>query len=484
MTPTPIRVLSMNSKYSDRPKGLAHAVNRVYPQLPAKPTVVLGQEHNGASHKTIRAAYRFEKTIVQFPARVDGYANGTAVVADGELYRKTTAGTQTIYQPPKDGPYETYHGEQRRDWRRFASWATLKERASGKSYSAVSVHGKLGDAGEAQQWENLVALLTELEKAGPVVVGGDWNDTALSGPMNRILKAAGYRLAASLGNSIDSVWVKGFKVLRTKTLDRDKTGPQLDHPVVWVELAFPEDPKPTVSEKVLTWNILGASHTDPARGEHYVKKWAPWDKRVEAQAKAILASGASLGGLQECQAVQQKRLKELLPPTYRWAVGTVSRDNWIYWDSKTWRKIGKTRIVKVPYFGGKEKGMPLILLQHRKTKKRVWVLNCHNPANAKGPAQQYRDEAVRREAAALKAALAEDATVKDFLLLGDFNDPLAEVLKLVQETYPGAHGVGANVDHILARHRTDLSKAVVTRPSSGKASDHPMVVSRLTLDAA
>ena len=65
--------------------------------------------------------------------------------------------------------------------------------------------------------------------------------------------------------------------------------------------------------------------------------------------------------------------------------------------------------------------MPAVLLQNMQTGRRVWFFNTHNPADVRGPAQQWRDAGF-----AMEAALANElrATYPDapFISFGDKND--------------------------------------------------------------
>ena len=55
------------------------------------------------------------------------------------------------------------------------------------------------------------------------------------------------------------------------------------------------------------------------------------------------------------------------------------------------------RTIDIPYFHGRAKPMPYVLLRHRATGRRVWFANFHNPADVRGPAARWRREAVARE---------------------------------------------------------------------------------------
>ena len=92
--------------------------------------------------------------------------------------------------------------------------------------------------------------------------------------------------------------------------------------------------------------------------------------------------------------------------------------NSIVWRSDVWQFVsGHT--IDIPYFGGKPKPMPYILLRHVGTGREVWFANFHNPASVRGPAAHWRREAVSRESA-LANSLASNGT--PVIMTGDMND--------------------------------------------------------------
>ena len=66
-------------------------------------------------------------------------------------------------------------------------------------------------------------------------------------------------------------------------------------------------------------------------------------------------------------------------------------------------------------------GRPLVLLQNVHTGQEVYVMNTHNPADVRGKAKQWRDQAVRIEAALINQLRATHPDIP-VLLTGDMND--------------------------------------------------------------
>ncbi len=88
------------------------------------------------------------------------------------------------------------------------------------------------------------------------------------------------------------------------------------------------------------------------------------------------------------------------------------------WRIDRWALVRADR-AEIPYFGGTLRRMPYVLLRNLATGQQVWVASFHNPADARDPAQKWRDEAERREADLAKR-LNQTGTPVNFT--GDMND--------------------------------------------------------------
>ena len=77
------------------------------------------------------------------------------------------------------------------------------------------------------------------------------------------------------------------------------------------------------------------------------------------------------------------------------------------------------RLYSIPYFYGKLVKQPYIKLRNRAEGFEVWVINTHNPADSRGPAQQYRNRAM-----AIQVELANRLQQSGLpvFLVGDFNE--------------------------------------------------------------
>jgi endonuclease/exonuclease/phosphatase family metal-dependent hydrolase len=183
------------------------------------------------------------------------------------------------------------------------------------------------------------------------------------------------------------------------------------------------DPSPaaartTTSEtlRIATFNILGASHTTkPASG------FDTYEPRMRRTVRLIERRGFDIVGLQEYQTPQHELF--LKRTAGAWGVypglqeGRRPVQNSIVWRKSEWRLVEK-HLYEIPYFNGTMVPQPYVRLQHTDGHE-VWVVNTHNPADARGPAQKWRDQAV-----AIQADLANElrATGVPVFVVGDFND--------------------------------------------------------------
>ncbi|MDZ5662765.1 hypothetical protein HN031_12805 [Nocardioides sp. zg-1308] len=178
---------------------------------------------------------------------------------------------------------------------------------------------------------------------------------------------------------------------------------------------------PATAFRVGTFNVLGADHTAPGGNR---KGWDPGVVRMDRVVSLIGEHELDVVGFQEFQPPQATRFQELTGTSWQTYPGldaTVGPSvNSIGWRTDVWQLL-ESRTLPIPYFSGAPSRMPAVLLQNIETGRRVWFFNTHNPADVRGPAQQWRDAGF-----AMEAALANElrATHPDaaFISLGDKND--------------------------------------------------------------
>lgn len=177
--------------------------------------------------------------------------------------------------------------------------------------------------------------------------------------------------------------------------------------------------QPGFSFQIASFNVLGHSHTAPG-GK--AARMADSRTRLGWALQLLDDASADVVGFQEFQGPQYAAWRartgsgwDSWPGT---ALGRLDVDNTLAWDTSMFRAIEK-RSIAIPYFGGRPRNMPYVLLEHLATEQRIWVANFHNPARqGRASHAQQRREATRRQIA-LANELARDGHPVFFT--GDMN---------------------------------------------------------------
>jgi hypothetical protein len=238
-----------------------------------------------------------------------------------------------------------------------------------------------------------------------------------------------------------------------------------------------------------TLNILGAGHTDnKAGGGNEKAGYATWDKRLPGALSAIENAGVTIAGIQEVHAPQARALADRYSAEWGMYPATGNTQNKVIWDRASW-EMTDSRLVQIPYFNGKDVGMPVVQLTGAADSVNagqvIWVWSIHNPANTQGNAARHRTEALRRQLATM-TQLAGTGTPA--VILGDFNDGKdgnnsshcvltpdlsnafggsAEPCKKPKQDAP--------IDHIYGTNLTWASAEVDNSTQANKVADHPLV---------
>ncbi|MBZ5733579.1 peptidoglycan DD-metalloendopeptidase family protein [Nocardioides sp. TRM66260-LWL] len=231
-----------------------------------------------------------------------------------------------------------------------------------------------------------------------------------------------------------------------------------------------------------TLNLLGAGHTDKA-GER--PGYDTWDKRLPGAMRTIENAGVTIAGLQEVHGPQAQALENQYAA--KWGIYPASgkAQNRVIWDRNEWKQTDG-RLVDIPYFGGKDVGMPLVQLTSTTTGQVIWVWSIHNPANTHGDAAAHRKEALRRQLATMTDVA---GTGVPAVILGDFNDGKdgsnSSHCALTPELTNAFGGSAepckkpkkdAPIDHIYGADLTWASAEVDNSTQASKIADHPLVV--------
>jgi hypothetical protein len=173
--------------------------------------------------------------------------------------------------------------------------------------------------------------------------------------------------------------------------------------------------------RMSSFNLLGYGHTAPGGDRN---GWADGVTRMNWAVRIIKNQGMQVIGFQEMQAPQFQRFYALGGAEYDTYPGNqlteAAMANTIAWQRSTWELV-EARTIQIPYFHGNLVRMPYVLLRNRLTGREAWFYNSHNPADAQGPAQKWRDEAVRLEIGLFNQLRTDYPTIP-VISTGDEND--------------------------------------------------------------
>lgn len=240
---------------------------------------------------------------------------------------------------------------------------------------------------------------------------------------------------------------------------------------------------------VATFNVLGASHTEsPRRG------FATYPSRMRRTVALIEQRGFDIVGFQEYQKPQHELFVRLTDR--RWGVYPGLREgrrpvqNSIVWRRSDW-SLAEKGLYKIPYFYGKLVSQPYVRLRNHHSGEEVWVINTHNPADSRGPAQRHRDRAV-----AIQIDLANrlGQTGTPVFLVGDFNDreeafcPITASTDLKASAPGGGWSDGrctapryTRVDWVfLSRPVSVLTHVMLDNAETDYITDHPVVYAEVS----
>ena len=169
--------------------------------------------------------------------------------------------------------------------------------------------------------------------------------------------------------------------------------------------------------RVASFNILGYDHTRGGK-----RGMRDGRTRMNDAIRFLDMRAVDVVGFQEFQPEQRERFMERTGTSWAHYPGfelpRPAVHNSIAWRTSHWTLV-EAHSIDIPYFHGKLIKMPVILLKHNVTGKLVWFGNFHNPANSKGNAERYRDDAMRRQ---IELANALEAQGYPAIFTGDFNE--------------------------------------------------------------
>ena len=261
-----------------------------------------------------------------------------------------------------------------------------------------------------------------------------------------------------------------------------------------ITLALKPEPKFEVFEAysftIASFNVLGHSHTVPGGNR---KGYASSGVRMGWALSALNGNGADIVGLQEFQQPQFNNFNGRTGGAWDvWpgmAVGSLGVENSIAWRTAMFTAVRK-ETVAIPYFGGKARLMPYVLLQHNLTGQKLWVANFHNPATTKGHGNNFK---WRRAATGREISLANQLAASGYpvFFTGDFNERAEYFCPLTSNTTLKAANGGSTggacapprsmqVDWIFGSDQVSFSGyRVVDGALVDRATDHPLVAAEV-----
>lgn len=254
----------------------------------------------------------------------------------------------------------------------------------------------------------------------------------------------------------------------------------------------PLDPVQTVvptTFRVSSFNVLGAAHTRPGGTR---PEFAAGTTRMRWVMDLLRSADISVAGLQEFESPQHAAFQQAAPGWDVYPGTRLSRSslaNSIVWNSNTWQLV-EGHTIDIPYFFGRLKPMPYLLLRNLETGREVWFANFHNPASVHGPAGRWRREAVARETVLVNRLAASGTPV---VMTGDMNARTEFFCPLTTRSQMHAANGGSRggrctppptmgIDWILGSHGVTFSDHRAVRGGLvSRTTDHPFVWATATI---
>lgn len=245
--------------------------------------------------------------------------------------------------------------------------------------------------------------------------------------------------------------------------------------------ALPTSP----SFDIATFNVLGSQHTLGS------SRWASGRVRAKITADVIEREGIDVVGLQEVQADQLEVLTEELGGYAVWpgtSLGGGGMRLQIAWKRWLFDLVDQGSITTA--FDRQLRPVPWVLLEHRATGRKMYVVDVHNSAR---DLETERDSATRQEVALVRQLR---ATRRSVFVVGDMNEHTEAFCKFVGRTDLVAPNGGSAasardctpppgrlyIDWIFGAGPMTFSRyAPLADDLVSQASDHSLIKARVTL---
>ena len=250
---------------------------------------------------------------------------------------------------------------------------------------------------------------------------------------------------------------------------------------------------PVVQFKIASFNLLGSSHT---RHRGHSARRASGPQRMNGALEILATHQVDVVGFQEFQPDQRAAFNSRAKG---WAaypglsLGRRAGENSVAWRTDVWERI-KTGLVDIPYFNGRLRPMPYVLLRHRASGVEAYFSTFHNPADVGRfrHQQRFRTAATNREIQLFQEL---EATGIPQFVTGDMNERAEYFCRVTGATPLIAAAGGSNNGRCTPPQPTQIDwifgspgvvfndYQVVRSPLVRRTTDHPVVVSQVVLDA-
>jgi hypothetical protein len=255
-------------------------------------------------------------------------------------------------------------------------------------------------------------------------------------------------------------------------------------------------PRPVAIAPVLhfvmaTFNLLGSSHSKHGGS---AASFAPGPNRMPGALRILAEHQVTVVGFQEFQPNQRATFQRLAKGWQMYpglSLGRRAGENSVAWRSDTWEMV-RPGLIPIPYFNGRIRPMPYVLLRNKQTGVQAYFSTFHNPANIGGNMQRWRSQATTREARLFNQL--EKSGIPQ-LVTGDMNERQEYFCRITAETPLVAAAGGSNnggcapprpigIDWIFGSPGVQWSSYTVDRsPLVRRTTDHPVVIATATIDA-
>ncbi len=229
--------------------------------------------------------------------------------------------------------------------------------------------------------------------------------------------------------------------------------------------------------RAASFNILGSEHT------RHSSRYAVGPKRARLAAKLLATNKITVVGMQEAARGQVRALTRRgwsSYPKWRGSTDTQTAQS-VLWRRQRWQRLS-ARVFEVPFNRGNSREIPIVLLRHRATEKKVWVISVHLTNGDSRLERRERRVGTRRVVEQVQKLQGTDHPV---LLTGDMNDRRLVFCRVVGATRLEAanggrvrHGrchppQGARIDWVFGSPRLDVERfRFVDNRRVEKITDH------------